>query len=80
MRTVEYRRRKNIITHYDGTSKTYPSISKAKKASRQLQQKHGKLGDGFLRVKKPKPSYEDWANGLHLRLVKGDKITNLRRL
>lgn len=36
----------------NNTSKTYPSITEAKRASRKLQQAKGRLGQGYLRLRR----------------------------
>ena len=49
-KTPTYFRKGKTVRHVEGAVETFPSISKAKRHSRQLQQSNGRMGDGFLRV------------------------------
>ena len=51
MKTVKYIRKGRRIKNLDtNKTDTWQSINLAKKESRRLQQEHGRLGDGLVRV------------------------------
>ncbi len=63
-KAIRFKRCKNKITEmFEGKNedRLFSSISKAKKESRNLQQKFGYLGDGSLMVKRPPSKYTIWA-------------------
>lgn len=71
MKKQLFERNFNRITTLGKKTESFDSISLTKKASHKLQNKHGRLGDGQLRIIPRRPTYEHWAENVYQTVAYG---------